>query len=108
VLDRSRSSMPRSTSELINAVSHPLRRRILFAYLDGSFECASASEIAGATDQQVGQAAYHLKMLERSKLLRFVPGGAGGGAPGYRWALDVDAAWLRLVLKVWADSDVPG
>jgi len=102
--------MPPTASELIHAVNHPLRRRILFAYLDGSVECASAQELAAATDQRVGQVAYHLKTLAKGEILR--PARQEDRSPtsgeGYGWTLGVEAEWLRLVLAVWAEADVSG
>ncbi|HEX5989123.1 MAG TPA: helix-turn-helix domain-containing protein [Solirubrobacterales bacterium] len=105
-----RLAMPPTASELISAVNHPLRRRILFAYLDGSVECASAKELAEATDQRVGQVAYHLKTLAKGEILRPVRQGGRPQAPGegYGWSLGVEADWLRLVLEVWAEADVSG
>jgi len=101
--------MPPTASELIHAVNHPLRRRILFAYLDGSVECASTQELAAATDQRVGQVAYHLKTLARGDILRPVRQGDRPQDPaGYGWTLGVEAEWLRLVLAVWAEADVSG
>jgi len=93
--------MPPTSSELISAVSHPLRRQILLAYVDGSVECASASELAQAMDRRVGQVAYHLKTLAKGEILR-------PGAPPYGWTLGVEPEWLRLVLAVWAEADVSG
>ena len=102
--------MPPTASELIHAVKHPLRRRILFAYLDGSVECASTQELAAATDQRVGQVAYHLKTLAKGDILRPVRQGDRSQDPadGHGWALGVEAEWLRLVLEVWAEADVSG
>jgi DNA-binding transcriptional ArsR family regulator len=102
--------MPPTASELISAVNHPLRRRILFAFLDGSVECASAKELAEVTDQRVGQVAYHLKTLARGDILQPVRRGDRSRAPGedYGWTLGVEAEWLRLVLAVWAEADVSG
>src|SRR6476646_3936053 len=99
--------MPPSSSELISAVGHPLRRRILLAYLDRPLERASASELAEIMDQRIGQVAYHLKTLAKSEILRPVEGGDGTEAKQghYRWALDVEAVWLQLVLEVWAEAD---
>lgn len=99
--------MPPSSSELISAVSHPLRRRILNAYLEGSLEGASARELADALDHRVGPVAYHLETLAKSEILRPVQR-AGGGAPdGQRgWALNVDAVWLQLMLAVWDQADL--
>lgn len=99
--------MPPTSSELISAVSHPLRRQILLAYVDGLVECASAGELALATDRRVGQVAYHLKTLARGGILRPVPAAEGPGTP-YGWALGVEPEWLRLVLEVWAEADVSG
>lgn len=101
--------MPPTASELISAVNHPLRRRILFAYLDGSVECASAKELAEATDQRVGQVAYHLKTLAKGDILRPVRQGDRSRAPeAYGWTLGVEPEWLRLVLEVWAEAEVSG
>lgn len=99
--------MPPTSSELISAVNHPLRRQILRAYVDGSVECASASELAQAMDRRVGQVAYHLKTLARGDILRPVPSFSGQGDP-YGWALGVEPEWLRLVLEVWVEADVSG
>jgi DNA-binding transcriptional ArsR family regulator len=102
--------MPPTSSELISAVSHPLRRQILLAYVDGSVECASASELAQAMDRRVGQVAYHLKTLARGDILRPVPRSDGQETRGiaYGWTLGVEPEWLRLVLDVWAEADVSG
>lgn len=99
--------MPPTSSELISAVSHPLRRRILLAYVDGAVECASASELAAAMGQRAARVAYHLKMLAKGDILRPVHGGGQGGAR-YGWVLGVEPEWLRLVLDVWVDADVSG
>jgi DNA-binding transcriptional ArsR family regulator len=100
--------MPPTSSELISAVGHPLRRRIIRAYLDGSVECPSAGELATALDERVGQVAYHLKTLAKCDLLRPVQGGNGqeADAPHYGWALGVDPDWLLVILEVWSESDV--
>jgi DNA-binding transcriptional ArsR family regulator len=102
--------VPPTSSELISAVSHPLRRRILFAYIEGVVECASASELAEAMDKRVGQVAYHLKTLAKGDILQPVQSDRGKDGEGahYGWTLGVEAEWLRLVLEVWAESDVSG
>jgi DNA-binding transcriptional ArsR family regulator len=102
--------MPPTSAELISAVRHPLRRRILNAYVDGSVECASAKELAQVLDRRVGQVAYHLKTLARGEILRPVPSGDGQAAQGapYGWTLGVEPEWLRLVLEVWTEADVSG
>ncbi|HEX8051206.1 MAG TPA: helix-turn-helix domain-containing protein [Solirubrobacterales bacterium] len=102
--------MPPTSAELISALRHPLRRRILLAYLEGSVECATASELAQAMDRPVGQVAYHLKTLAKGDILRPAPRGEGRGAEAdrYGWTLGVEPDWLRLVLDAWAEADLSG
>jgi DNA-binding transcriptional ArsR family regulator len=92
---------------MISAVGHPLRRRILSAYLDDPLECTSARELAKALDQRVGQVAYHLKTLAKSEILRPVQRRERQEAKeDHCWALDIEAEWLRLVLEVWVEADL--
>lgn len=101
--------MPPSSSELISAIGHPLRRQILNAYLDGAVECASAPQLAEALDQRVGQVAYHLKTLAKSEILRPVSTDQSREARAdCGWTLDVEAGWLRVVLAIWAESELSG
>ena len=101
--------MPPSPSELISAIGHPLRRRILNAYLDGSLEGASARELAEALDQRVGQVAYHLKTLAKNGILRPVQSRDRKKAheAHYGWALGIEEEWLRLVMEVSGEADLP-
>ena len=100
--------MPPTASELISAVSHPLRRRILLAYVDGLVVSPSARELADAMDQRVAQVAYHLKTLTKGGILLLVrsDGGQEAEEERYGWVLGVEPEWLRLVLEVWAESDL--
>jgi hypothetical protein len=95
---------------LINAVSHPLRRQLLRVYIDEGLPSASATEMAAATNQPVARVSYHLRTLAHCQLLRPVPApgenGAGGRSP--RWALDVEAHWLGLMLDFWSQSGFAG
>ena len=93
----------------MTAVKHPLRRRILHAYLDGEVACASAGQLGRELGQEVGKIAYHLKTLTRCDILSPV-GGGEGAAPQHLYGLapDIEAAWLRLVLEVWSGPDVRG
>jgi DNA-binding transcriptional ArsR family regulator len=94
--------MPPSSSELISALGHPLRRRILNAFLAGTLEGASARELAEILGHRVPQVDYHLKALAKSDILRPVRGRSGSGAEEvqYGWALGIEEVWLRLVLEV--------
>jgi DNA-binding transcriptional ArsR family regulator len=101
--------MPPSSSELISAVGHPLRRRILSAYLDGSLEGASARELAEALDQRVGEVAYHLKTLAKNDILRPVQSRdrKKPHEAHYGWALGIEEEWLRLIMEVCGEADLP-
>lgn len=61
--------MPPQTPELIAALNHPLRRRILRAYLDGRFQAASSTQLAGLMEMPLGNVAYHVKTLARLGVL---------------------------------------
>lgn len=101
--------MPPSSSELISAVGHPLRRQILNAYLEGMVESATAAELAETLDQRIGQVAYHLKTLAKSDILRPLQTAQGREAQAdCSWALGVEGEWLRVVLAVWAESELSG
>lgn len=97
--------MAPSATELSSAVSHPLRRRVLLAYL-GRLERASVDEVAGALDERVSKVAYHLKVLATAGVLRLLP--EDERERRYGFAPGIDPAWLRLVLELSADSGVPG
>lgn len=98
--------MPPSSSELITAVSHPTRRRILRAFVEEPLGAASADELADALEQPVAQVGYHLKTLARCEILRLSRDGdrSAAEAPHYGWALDLEPDWLRVVLDVWVES----
>jgi DNA-binding transcriptional ArsR family regulator len=102
--------MPPPAAKLISAVNHPLRRRILFAFLDGSTESASAQQVAEALGERVGRVAYHLKTLAQGEVLEPIHGAAAEGAQRthYGWALSVEPEWLRVVLEVWTEAEVGG
>jgi DNA-binding transcriptional ArsR family regulator len=95
--------MPPEASQLISAVNHPLRRRILRAFVDGSVARASADEVAELLDERVGQVAYHLKTLARGEILLPVDLGPRRG-----WDLGVEPEWLRVVLEIWVEAEVAG
>lgn len=61
--------MPPDTPELIAALNHPLRRRILRAYLDGHVQTASSTQLATRLDMPLGNVAYHVKTLARLGVL---------------------------------------
>jgi DNA-binding transcriptional ArsR family regulator len=102
--------MPPSSSELITAVSHPTRRRILRAFVDGPLGSASAGELADALEEPAAQIGYHLKTLARCEILRLSQQGDRDDAEEhhYGWSLDLEPEWLRVVLDIWVESKVIG
>jgi DNA-binding transcriptional ArsR family regulator len=102
--------MPPSSSELISAISHPTRRRILRAFVEEPLGSASADELADAIEQPAARVGYHLKTLARCEVLRPSQGGAGGDAHArrYGWALDLEPDWVRVVLDIWVESRAAG
>ncbi len=102
--------MPPSSSKLIDAVSHPTRRRILRALVDEPLRAASAGELADALQQPVAQVGYHLRTLARCEVLRLSQKG-GGSDPAENhdgWALDLEPEWLRVVLDIWVEPKAVG
>jgi DNA-binding transcriptional ArsR family regulator len=99
--------MAPSATELSSAIAHPLRRRILLAYLDGELERAAPGEVAAALGERVAQVAYQLKVLATAGILSPAEG-APGPAHVYGLAPSIEPAWLRLVLELSADSGVLG
>ena len=102
--------MPASSSELIAAVSHPTRRRILRAFVDERLGTASADKLAEALEQPVAQVGYHLKTLARCEILRLDQDGDRHDAEEnhYGWSLGLDPELLRVVLDVWVSSRAAG
>lgn len=99
--------MAPSATELSNAIGHPLRRRVLLAYLDGELARAAAGEVAAALGERVGQVAYHLKVLATAGILSPAEG-ASGRAHLYGLAPGIEPAWLRLVLELSTPSGIGG
>src|ERR1700760_2669893 len=85
-------------SRVLAAMSHPLRRRLLDALaLDGP---ATASALAQATDQAVGNISHHLKVLA----------GAGLIAEAPELARDRRERWWRPTSRSfsWSSDDFMG
>lgn len=91
----------------MTAVSHPLRRQILRAYLEEGLASASAADIARLTDQPVARVGYHMRTLAQCKLLRLValPREHWAGGRERRWVLDAEGDWVQLLLDIWAQTE---
>lgn len=107
------TQMVPSSSDLISAVSHPTRHRILRLFVDESGRSLSAEELARVLDQPLAQVGYHLRSLADCEVLRFNRGDERGAKEGdqggrYRWSLELEPEWLRAVLDVWIESRAAG
>ncbi|MEU4536029.1 winged helix-turn-helix domain-containing protein [Streptosporangium sp. NPDC023825] len=92
-----RSTREVRDSKVLAAMSHPLRRRLLdILRVDGP---ATASMLAGATGQAVGNISHHLKVLAAGDLVEEVP----------ELARDRRERWWRKTpaMLAWSPSDFP-
>lgn len=90
--------MAPSSSELISAVGHPTRRRILRTFVEEPLGCVSAGELAERLELPLAQVGYHLKTLARCEVLRL-------NRDRRDWSLDVEPDWLGLFLDIWPQAD---
>jgi DNA-binding transcriptional ArsR family regulator len=99
-----------STSALLAATRHPLRRRILQAFLANSLRPISARELAGTIGAPVSRVSYHLKTLAQCEVLSLLEEDEDRGAAThlYGFAPGIDPEWLGLVLEVSAGPGSPG
>lgn len=75
----------------IAAANHPLRRRLLeLLALDGP---ATASKLAAATDQLVGNISHHLKMLAKAAMIEEAPELAKNHRERWWRAVPVSLSW---------------
>lgn len=104
------TQMVPSSSDLISAISHPTRRRILRAFVAEPLRHVSASELAEALEQPVRQVGYHLKTLAHCEVLRLSRDGDRDAAeqPHQAWSLVVEPDWLGRVLDIWAEPRAAG
>lgn len=98
VMPDSSSRRQITDSRVLAAMSHPLRRRLLDTLsVDGP---ATASALADATDQAVGNVSHHLKVLASADLIEEAP----------ELARDRRERWWRLVSESysWSSEDFRG
>ncbi|GFN05848.1 hypothetical protein Smic_44040 [Streptomyces microflavus] len=79
---RAEAAEPRTVDspEVLKALSHPLRLRIL-RHL-GAAGPATSTTLAAALGENTGTLSYHLRMLERSGLIEDIPSAPPGGSAG--------------------------
>lgn len=99
--------MPPDTPELIAALNHPLRRRILRAYLGGRFQTASSTRLADEMGMPLGNVAYHVKTLARLGVLELVRREKVRGAEErfYAVSLGDQSGCIRGILEACREAD---
>ncbi len=88
------TEMVPTSSELIEAVRNPTRRRLLRVLVESAGTGASSEDLAVRLEQPVARVDYHLKTLARCEILRL-------DRDRGDWSLQVEPDWLGLFLDVW-------
>ena len=101
--------MPPDTPELIAALNHPLRRRILRSFLDGRFQTASSTQLAAIVEMPLGNVAYHVKTLARLGVLELARTEKVRGAEErfYMVRLADQVECVRGIIEACRQSDEP-
>lgn len=99
--------MPPAMPELITALNHPLRRRILRAFFDDGYEMASSTQLANLIGLPLGNVAYHVKTLSQLGLLHLTRRNKVRGAEErfYVLSLDDQSDCVRSVLESCRTAD---
>ena len=87
------------TADLITALNHPLRRRILRVLATG--QSASATDLSELLEMRLGNIAYHMKVLTELKVLWLSGTQQVRGAEErfYRSIIDSKPAWAATALE---------
>lgn len=91
------------TTDLLLALSHPLRREILRLLADD--RPRSPSELAAILDQPLPTVSYHVRVLATRGAVRLVRTGPSRGSKQHFYLPTVEADWARSVLE---GADPPG
>jgi DNA-binding transcriptional ArsR family regulator len=95
-LDRSRDD------DLLIALRHPLRRRILRLMADG--EAVSPRELAAALRRPLGNVSYHVRVLVDRSAVTLVETRPSRGSVQHFYRSAVEAPWARQVLGQGEDD----
>jgi DNA-binding transcriptional ArsR family regulator len=99
--------MASNASQLIAALNHPIRRRIL-RVMDRT-TTASASELAETLDKPLSRTSYHVNVLARLEVLELTGTKKVRGATErfFRSTLNGRPAWARAALEASRAQDSP-
>jgi DNA-binding transcriptional ArsR family regulator len=92
-------------NELLAALRHPLRRKIL-RRMAGE-EAISPREIAAALLQPLSNVSYHVRVLADCAAVSLVGTKPAGGSMQHFYCLTIEAPWARQVLGLTEKDDGP-
>lgn len=91
------------TTDLLLALSHPLRREILRLLADD--QPRSPSDLAASLDQPLPTISYHVRVLASRGAVRLVRTGSSRGSKQHFYLPTIEADWAGSVLE---GIDPPG
>lgn len=95
--------------QMLAALNHVLRRRILRIFDDDSERLQSPSGFARKLELPVGKVNYHVTVLAKAGALELAETRSGRGTEHfYRLALDGTADWVYAALEASRESDGDG
>jgi DNA-binding transcriptional ArsR family regulator len=88
--------------DLLVALRHPLRRRILQEMADG--EATSPRELSNTLQQPLSNVSYHVRVLAECAVVVLVKTEPVRGSVQHYYRSTVDAPWARQVLGLGEDG----
>ncbi len=92
-----------TTQDLLVALGHPMRRKILREMAGGPPQ--SPREVTERLDETLSNVSYHFRVLASSGVLRLVRTRPVRGSTQHFYGVTIDAEWARTVLAI--DESVP-
>ncbi len=85
------------TQKLLEALGHPLRRRILREMGDGA--PTSPRDLNERLDEPLSNVSYHFRVLAGSGAVRLVATRPVRGSTQHFYGVNIEAEWARALLK---------
>ncbi|MFL5897763.1 MAG: helix-turn-helix domain-containing protein [Solirubrobacterales bacterium] len=90
-------------NELLTALRHPLRRRILGLMADG--EPTSPRQLAAALRQPLSNVSYHVRILAERSAINLVETRPSRGSVEHLYRSSIEASWARQILGLGEKDD---
>jgi DNA-binding transcriptional ArsR family regulator len=92
-------------NDLLVALRHPLRRRILQLMADG--EATSPRQLAAALRQPLSNVSYHVRVLAERSAITLAETRPSRGSVEHLYRSSIEAAWARQILELGEKEDGP-